>query len=366
MNLTSEDVIKLFKGTHLAQALLAKQEKLKLEWDSVINPAIHEWKQASNQSDLNGLSYTCPKTVFDDFVWADAMYWSRVLECAWDSEGKGESAWIPLLDTCNHSFQPTSRWDVDCEQDTVQLVPTDHFSRMIADAPCNEPLDLTINYGFKPNSELLFSYGFLERDNPYDTVTIQISLKSDLFTHRLSEVKLEWIEAAQLRPVATIYKRGFPVDRMVDSWKEGYAEWAMACPDLKPIIHILDLSALSFLSFAVVDESAFYTFASDLMYAHSSEHPDAEQDLDPSLIILQYLAESPTLRKDTLAIVHSLLSDYTTEMTNQLSRLQTTSTTDKNMPGVAQQQLHNALIYVQGQRDIAQHALDVVSTFLSM
>jgi hypothetical protein len=89
----------------------------------------------------------------DEVYWADAIYWSRVLELP-SSSGGSYHALVPLIDMCNHSIQPNARWQVT-EQGNVQLITN-----------ATSATELCISYGDKPNAELLFSHGFALADNP--------------------------------------------------------------------------------------------------------------------------------------------------------------------------------------------------------
>ncbi len=73
-------------------------------------------------------------------------------------------ALIPWLDFADHSpFRPNARWHLDSA--CVSLVPSDEV------AP-GDPL--LISYGLKPNSELLFHYGFVVEDGPCDRVGLPL------------------------------------------------------------------------------------------------------------------------------------------------------------------------------------------------
>jgi len=72
---------------------------------------------------------------------------------------------LPLIDLCNHSFQPNCRMEVSA----------DGTLRLIADG--NIPADeaITITYGALSNTSLLQDYGFIVEDNPHDRVEMLVS-----------------------------------------------------------------------------------------------------------------------------------------------------------------------------------------------
>lgn len=69
----------------------------------------------------------------------------------------------PVLDFCNHEFTPNATWKLDLERRVVLL-----------EAGCriNAGDEITFCYGYKPNSELLWTYGFAIPDNPYDRASL--------------------------------------------------------------------------------------------------------------------------------------------------------------------------------------------------
>ena len=91
--------------------------------------------------------------------WAFACVRSRVFNGA---DQKGDSggcfALVPVIDSCNHSFDPNCEFERDQESESFRLVAL----RDIEDGA-----ECTICYGNHDNSRLLKQYGFTVEGNPF-------------------------------------------------------------------------------------------------------------------------------------------------------------------------------------------------------
>lgn len=98
----------------------------------------------------------------DDWVLADAWYRSRCLELPQIGD-----AMVPGLDMVNHSSSPTAYYEVNVDGDVVLLIrPGCTVSR---------GQELTISYGeAKSAAEMLFSYGFIDRDSTARELTLHL------------------------------------------------------------------------------------------------------------------------------------------------------------------------------------------------
>ena len=123
---------------------------------------------------------------YDDWLWADQVFWSRVLSVpafSLDPESPHSSealCMIPFLDFANHSFHPNCRWEVDVTSKSILLITT---------CPVKSNSELTISYGDKPNSELLFIHGFSVPNNPHDTIAIPLRKTMEFVPEELQQAK---------------------------------------------------------------------------------------------------------------------------------------------------------------------------------
>lgn len=73
---------------------------------------------------------------------------------------------LPLIDLCNHSFEPNCRLETSA----------DGTVRLIADQDIPAAQAMLINYGALSNTSLLHDYGFVVENNPHDAVEMQVSV----------------------------------------------------------------------------------------------------------------------------------------------------------------------------------------------
>jgi len=100
---------------------------------------------------------------------ADAMGWalSAVSSRAFRLRGPTEAAsMLPLIDLCNHSFEPNAEVKTMGGKQAVALVAK---QRIAAGTP------VLISYGPLSNDFLLLDYGFVGRNNPHDTCALRFS-----------------------------------------------------------------------------------------------------------------------------------------------------------------------------------------------
>ena len=106
-------------------------------------------------------------TSVDDWVLADAWYRSRCLELP----NIGD-AMVPGLDMINHSSSPTAYYEVNGNNDVVLLM------RPGCMAPRGH--EVTISYGeAKSAAEMLFSYGFIDRESTARELTLHLEPFAD-------------------------------------------------------------------------------------------------------------------------------------------------------------------------------------------
>lgn len=75
---------------------------------------------------------------------------------------------LPLIDMCNHSFNPNAR--IVQEQDTGEMKIQ---VKVVADTEIKQDDPLLLNYGFLSNDLFLLDYGFVIPSNPYDCIELK-------------------------------------------------------------------------------------------------------------------------------------------------------------------------------------------------
>ncbi|KAF9982703.1 hypothetical protein BGZ75_005818 [Mortierella antarctica] len=185
-------------GTLLLDSVCAKRKKLESEFELL-------------SGNMGVFEHWPVHPTLDNFVWADATFWSRVLSFG-SQWGKGTSAleqnvdqaqdqaqdqhqtehaedrldvkddlhMVPFLDFANHAAKPNIRWQVDADGLRVwgleSLMDPSHQSEQ---DPGNTDHEVFLSYGNKPNTELLFLYGFTLQDNPTQFLTLALPLDED-------------------------------------------------------------------------------------------------------------------------------------------------------------------------------------------
>ncbi|KAG0237910.1 hypothetical protein BGW42_008010 [Actinomortierella wolfii] len=213
VTLSTEIVQGYLAGTLLLDSVCAKRARLEAEYE--------------NLSGARGIfEHWEVHPTLDDYIWADATFWSRVLSFqsqrdyelatakAGDSAkaGDGENMkqqqlqddmhLVPFLDFANHATKPNIRWHVDesglyvlphfCEEEEDNFDKADNTSSIPVQIPVNDKEDkptphslkethqeLYLSYGDKPNMELLFLYGFMLSNNPVQLQTVAMPMDED-------------------------------------------------------------------------------------------------------------------------------------------------------------------------------------------
>ncbi|KAJ3328702.1 N-lysine methyltransferase setd6 [Blyttiomyces sp. JEL0837] len=149
----------LLTGTGLESAVASKAAKLFKEYTSMrphlacIDPAIPEREELE-----------LPSITFEKFKWADELE-----SKGGNSQKQDVLTLVPFIDYANHSFTAELRWHVG-EDGSAQLRVTAHGASL---GTIKAGTELSICYGDKPNSELLFLHGFALAQNPFDNVAFQ-------------------------------------------------------------------------------------------------------------------------------------------------------------------------------------------------
>ncbi|KAF9311405.1 hypothetical protein BG003_007444 [Podila horticola] len=151
-------------GTILLDSVCAKRKTLEAEY-------------AQLSGNLGAFEHWPVKPTVADFIWADATVWSRVLSFqsqVKESENELELGddlhMVPYLDFANHANQSNIRWQVD--EQGLRVWGNEH---LILTEDAKEP-EVFLSYGEKPNTELLFLYGFTLKDNPTKFLTFPMPM----------------------------------------------------------------------------------------------------------------------------------------------------------------------------------------------
>ncbi|KAF4971413.1 hypothetical protein FSARC_1722 [Fusarium sarcochroum] len=149
----------LLQGTSLEVALEAKLSALNQEFDELT-------ENSSGMAFWNSLFWEKGTATIQDWILVDAWYRSRCLELP-----RAGHAMVPGLDMANHSHQPTAYYEEDDKDDIVLLL------RPGAEVTGGE--EVTISYGEKSPAEMLFSYGFIDRESTVDGLTLPLEALPD-------------------------------------------------------------------------------------------------------------------------------------------------------------------------------------------
>ncbi|KAL4859907.1 Mannan endo-1 [Chlorella vulgaris] len=213
----SELDMQWLKGTTLFTATRLRQKKLRSTWER-LEPA------AQQLALLAGLE---PPSL-PDFLWANAVWWSRAValpslhEAGTEAATKaaaGVEAIVPGLDMCNHKAASPCQWTLSAwasHAPAVSLV----CPRWGVPAPGQE---VTIDYGDKSNEQLLFLYGFAELDNPAEVLTLIFPLPPPGEWDETLAARVELLQRRGLRPQLHLSAADLAASCATGSTKDGNA-----------------------------------------------------------------------------------------------------------------------------------------------
>ncbi|CAM8899625.1 unnamed protein product [Rhodiola kirilowii] len=242
----TDDEIEELKGTALYRASKLQKKKLQDIFDSKVKKLVKKLLLLQGNTD----SEVC----FQDFLWANAIFWTRALNiplprsyvfptiedpencipvdtlslsvtyvdnaCGGTSDTTNnvqvnetnhvengfddavrpeleETVWVeglvPGIDFCNHSLRPGATWEVD-RKGSVTGIPVAMYLLSAEQNPIQIEKELTISYGDKGNEELLYLYGFVIDNNPDDYLMIHYPVES-LQSIPYSDAKSELLQA---------------------------------------------------------------------------------------------------------------------------------------------------------------------------
>lgn len=133
-------------GTLLLDSVCAKRSKLEAEFEHL--------------SGILGVFDDWPvRPSMENFIWADATFWSRVLSFKTQTTDNGTSSdadddmhMVPYLDFANHSADPNIRWEVD--SDGLRVWAQESLLQDSENGAAAR--EVFLSYGNKPNTELLY------------------------------------------------------------------------------------------------------------------------------------------------------------------------------------------------------------------
>uniref|UniRef100_A0A7N0T2I1 SET domain-containing protein n=2 Tax=Kalanchoe fedtschenkoi TaxID=63787 RepID=A0A7N0T2I1_KALFE len=239
----TDDEIEELKGTTLYRASELQKKKLKDIFDSKVKDLVKKLLLLHGNTDS--------EVFFQDFLWANAVFWTRALNiplphsyvfptieesetcipidtlsetsvdnaCGRTSNSinnlkvnevdlvgnrfdnaigpeQEETVWVeglvPGIDFCNHSLRPGATWEVD-RKGSITGIPVAMYLLSAEQTPVPNQ-ELTISYGDKGNEELLYLYGFVMDNNPDDYLMVHYPVES-LQSAPCSDAKSQLLQA---------------------------------------------------------------------------------------------------------------------------------------------------------------------------
>ncbi|XP_065854199.1 uncharacterized protein [Euphorbia lathyris] len=264
---TDEELLEL-KGTTLYRATEMQKKKLLSLYNDKVKGLVKKLLNLDGESES--------EVLFEDFLWANSVFWSRALNIPFprayvfpqvqevqgsqftvtdnpelsfngDSDGgminekdetklkvraidtqvsgevsasvPGETVWVeglvPGIDFCNHDLKAAATWEVD-GTGSVTGVPVSMFLLSAEQTPFQIEKEISISYGNKGNEELLYLYGFVIDNNTDDYLMVHYPAEA-IQNVPFSDSKLQLLEAqkAEMRcllPKSLLDHGFFPVD----------------------------------------------------------------------------------------------------------------------------------------------------------
>ncbi|KAF5026185.1 hypothetical protein F66182_1749 [Fusarium sp. NRRL 66182] len=163
---TIEDYTKVDQNFRQLLDFAGHQAALEAKFAALTNEFDEFTEKSSGLTFWNSLFWEKEAATIQDWILADAWYRSRCLELP-----RAGHAMVPGLDMANHSHLPTAYYEEASNDDVVLLL-----------RPGIEVTDgeeVTISYGDKSPAEMLFSYGFIDRESTVDGVTLPLDALPD-------------------------------------------------------------------------------------------------------------------------------------------------------------------------------------------
>ncbi|WCJ26812.1 SET domain-containing protein [Euphorbia peplus] len=210
---TDEELLEL-KGTTLYRATDMQKKKLLSLYNDKVKVLVEKLLNLDGESES--------EVLFEDFLWANSVFWSRALnipfprnyvfpnveEIQVDSQVsqevsasvEGETLWVeglvPGIDFCNHALKAAATWEVD-GTGSVTGVPVSMFLLAAERTPFEIEKEIFISYGNKGNEELLYLYGFVIENNTHDYLMVHYPAEA-IQNVAFSDSKLQLLEAQKV------------------------------------------------------------------------------------------------------------------------------------------------------------------------
>lgn len=153
---SEEDLVGL-QGSTLLSVVQRRKQTMQTDYDSLFGVLFAEYPQI----------FTKEQYTFEAFQWALSTVWSRSF--VFNIEGQLVPVIVPFADCFEHG-------NVDSN---FSLEEAEKVFRITLAKSVKAGERVHISLGTKPNSQLLMNYGFVLRDNLYDTVLINMFLNED-------------------------------------------------------------------------------------------------------------------------------------------------------------------------------------------
>lgn len=274
----TDDEFSELKGTALYHATKLQLKTLK----ALFNERVKQLAETF----LSYVGMPCREIAFEDFLWANSIFWTRALnipcsqsfvfpsqpqvqlesgclqenhfnvsaskfatedtsparsntrDCAEIVSEQSSTVWVeglvPGIDFCNHDPKGKALWEIDDENGSRSEVP---FSMYLISGPnvaFAAEEEIRISYGNKGNEELLYLYGFVIENNPDDFIMVHYP-KEALQRFNCAELKLQLLEEQKLQlrwllPTSLLHKRvssesSLPLEACKKDWSQmsGYS-----------------------------------------------------------------------------------------------------------------------------------------------
>ncbi|KAG9142401.1 hypothetical protein Leryth_025422 [Lithospermum erythrorhizon] len=195
----SEDELLELKGTSLYRATELQKKSLQRLYEDKVKKLVEKLLTLDDDTER--------EVSFEDFLWANSIFWTRALtipyphssmpniaqaegsstglvsELSADSHHPGvsstsdqvETTWVeglvPGIDFCNHGLKPAATWEVD-GTGSATGVPFSMYLLSVGHGAFSSGKEISISYGNKGNEELLYLYGFVMEHNPDDYLMV--------------------------------------------------------------------------------------------------------------------------------------------------------------------------------------------------
>ncbi|GAA0179550.1 methyltransferase [Lithospermum erythrorhizon] len=223
----SEDELLELKGTSLYRATELQKKSLQRLYEDKVKKLVEKLLTLDDDTER--------EVSFEDFLWANSIFWTRALTIPYphssmpniaqaegsstglvsgtnseetdysccdisincddarklsaDSHHPGvsstsdqvETTWVeglvPGIDFCNHGLKPAATWEVD-GTGSATGVPFSMYLLSAGHGAFSSGKEISISYGNKGNEELLYLYGFVMEHNPDDYLMIHYPIEA--------------------------------------------------------------------------------------------------------------------------------------------------------------------------------------------